>query len=283
MTKSKEPKVTLEPELQEQWRRIAGVNQKRFPRIGHKEVVDLVDSAWPPTVRMRENQGTTEIVIRFRGSSRQLSADHQKIYFERSLPLQGVFEDAISDARVTGQDTIRWKLMTESYRAYQMTWLHLLRSLWRNRTSSETDPPKWFTEVEEAFNTPRQIGRPKKTDAQLGTRLDLLLSHTERLYQTIEEFLADKPVKNGSFREDIVFRFWREIQKIPGGNLILGGEAFMPIPYGKQDSPASLAKPNTWKPRQLAIALLAIETGQKYHTIERKFPEHKRNKMLTQP
>jgi hypothetical protein len=283
MTISEEPKVTLEPELQEQWRRIAGVNQKRYQRIGHKEVVDLVDSAWPPTVRIREDQGTTEIVIRFRGSSQQLSKDHQRIYFDRSLPLRGVFEDAISDARVTGEDTIRWKLMTEAYRAYQMTWLHLLRSLWRNQTSSETDPPKWFTEVEEAFNTPRQIGRPKKTAAQLQTRLDFLLGHTKRLQQTIEGYLADKPDRNKSHREDIVREFWRDIQKIPGGNLILGGEAFMPIPYGKQGDPASLSEPKTWKPRQLAIALLAIETGQKYHTIERKFPEHKRNKMLTQP
>jgi len=127
VTKSKEPKVTLEPELQEEWRRIAGVNQKRFQRIGHKEVVNLVDSAWPPTVHMRENHGTTEIVIRFRGSSKQLSKDHQRIYFDRSLPLRGVFDDAISDARVTGEDTIRWKLMTEAYCAYQMTWLHLLQ------------------------------------------------------------------------------------------------------------------------------------------------------------
>jgi hypothetical protein len=283
MTKSEEPKVTLEPELQEQWRRIAGVNQKRFPRIGHKEVVDLVDSAWPPTVRMRENRGTTEIVIRFHGSSNQLSKDHQRIYFGRSSPLRGVFEDAISDARVTGEDTIRWKLMTEAYRAYQMTWLHLLRSLWLNRTNPETDPPEWFKDVKKAFNAKRQLGRPKKKKTQLQTRLDFLLGHTKRLRQTIEGYLADKPDRNKSYREDIVCELWRDIQKIPGGHLILGGEAFMPIPYGKQDSPASLAEPNTWKPRQLAIALLAIETGQKYHTIERKFPEHKRNQMLTQP
>jgi hypothetical protein len=283
MTRSEEPKVALEPELQEQWRRIAGVNQKRFPRIGHKEVVDLVDSVWPPTVRMRENQGATEIVIRFRGSSRQLSTDHQKTYFERSLPLKRVFEDAISDARVRGQDTIRWKLMTEAYRAYQMTWLRLLRSLWRNRTSSETDPPKWFKEVEEAFKTPRQIGRPKKTDTHLGTRLDFLLGHTRKLRQTIEDYLADKPDRHKSYREDIVREFWRDIQKIPGGNLILGGEVFMPIPYGKHADAASLSEPKTWKARQLAIALLAIETGQKYQTIERKFPERKRNKVQTQP
>jgi hypothetical protein len=283
MTKSKEPKVTLEPELQEQWRRIAGVNQRRFPRIGHKEVLDLVDSAWPPTVCMHEQEETTEIVIRFRGSSKQLSNEHQKTYFERSLPLQGVFEDAISDARVTGEDTIRWKLMTEAYRAYQMTWLHLLRSLWRNRTNSETDPPEWFTKVEKAFNTPKQKGRPKKIETQLRTRLDVLLSHTKRLRQTIEDFLADKPVKNISYRRDVVLTFWREIQKIPGGNLILGGEAFMPIPYGKQDRTASLADPKTWKARQLAIALLAIETGQKYLTIARKFPERKRNKVPIQP
>jgi len=282
MTKSEEPKVTLEPELQEQWRRIAGVNQKRFPRIGHKEVVNLVNSAWPPTVRMRENQGTTEIVITLRGSSRQLSRDHQRTYFEHSLPLKGVFEDAISDARVTGENTIRWKLMTEGYRAYQMTWLHLLRSLWRNHTSSEADPPKWFTDVEEAFNTPGQPGQRKKTNIQLRSRLDLLLGHTKRLRQTIEGYLADKPDRNKSYHEDIVREFWRDIQKIPGGNLILGGEAFMPIPYGKQDDPSSLWEPKTWKPRQLAIALLAIETGLKYHTIEGKFPEHKRNKVQTQ-
>lgn len=283
MTKSKEPKVTLEPELQEEWRRIAGVNQKRFQRIGHKEVVNLVDSAWPPTVRMRENHRTTEIVIRFRGSSKQLSKDHQRIYFDRSLPLRGVFDDAISDARVTGEDTIRWKLMTEAYCAYQMTWLHLLRSLWLNRTNSESDPPEWFKEVKKAFNARRQPRQPKKTKTQLQTRFSFLLGHTKRLHQTIEGYLADKPDRNKSYREDIVREFWRDIQKIPGGNLILGGEAFMSIPYGKQGDPISLSEPKTWKPRQLAIALLAIELRQAYLTNERKFPEHKRKKALTEP
>jgi hypothetical protein len=52
----------------------------------------------------------------------------------------------------------------------------------------------------------------------------------------------------------------------------------MAIPYRKQGGQAKLEDPTTWKPRQLAITLLAIETEQQYHTIERKFPLHKRPK-----
>jgi hypothetical protein len=48
---------------------------------------------------------------------------------------------------------------------------------------------------------------------------------------------------------------------------ILGGEVFILIPYGKG---GTFEDPSSWTPKQVAIALLAFERRQKYHTIERK-------------
>lgn len=257
------------------------MQRRRYPRTGYEDVVELVNAAGPPTVLMRENRKTTDIVIRFSGSSRQLTKDHTRVFFENSVPLKRVFEDTISTALATGENTIRWELAAKAYRAYQMTWLRLFRVKWINQVYPESDPPKWFSDMEKIFKSPRPSGRPKKIDArQLRNRFNLLSNHARLLHGTIRDHLANKPVANRGYREDVIRTFWRDIQKIPGGILILGGEVFGTIPYGKQVEPATLANPTTWKPRQLAIALLAIEARRAYHTIERKFPEHKRNKVL---
>jgi hypothetical protein len=42
------------------------------------------------------------------------------------------------------------------------------------------------------------------------------------------------------------------------------------IPYGAQEQPKCLDDPRSWKPNQLAIALLAKELGKSYQTIEKQ-------------
>lgn len=280
----KEELVTLDPERQEQWKEIAAVNQKRFPRIEERDVIALVNAAWPPTIFLHEDENTTDIVIRFSSSSRHLSADHQRIYFTESRTLANIFDEAISKPRESGESALRSELMVQGYRAYKRAWLYLFQSMWRNQTHPAHNPPEWFRLVEKAFEQRRSPGRPKNVPQdQIRVRFDRLLKHTQKLRGTIAQYLKDKASQNRGHRSDIVRTFWRDISKISGGQLILGGEAFIKIPYGKQDKPASLADPSTWNARQLAIALLAIETEQDYHTIERKLAERRRNKVLTRP
>jgi hypothetical protein len=292
MTKTREPIVAFEPDLQRKWRKDAG-QPERFPRGGYQEVINLVNAAWPPDVFMREHQKKTDIVIRFVGSSRQLSPAHRNTYFKNSMPLTEVFEDAISNlppsisphkAMMKGKNTLRMNLATEAYRAYKTTWLRLFRIQFLNQIYPAQSPPQWFLDMEKVFKAPRPVGRPKQvsvSDRRVRRRFDLFLFHAKWLRQAISDYLVLKPAEARGERTDIANAFWGVILKIPGGISILGGEAFDAIPYEKRNKHASLEDPRTWKSRQLAMVLLAIETGQAYHTIERKLADYEGKSLLT--
>jgi hypothetical protein len=287
--KKKKNKVSpFVPELQAHWRNDIGV-PFRFQRAGHEEVVNLVIAAWPPTVFMREHRKTTDIVIKFPGSSWQLS-DNGSTYFEKFMPLSSVFDAAISKVPVKKRITIRSSLSSEAYLAYKSTWLLLFQSLYvdeldpRTNVEKKGDPPKldkpkWFVNMEQVFSSKRPPGQPKKDNKdQLQTRLNLLIDHCNNLRRQIIDILEEKNIAAEGNHVGVLKALWKQILKIPGGALILGGEAFGKIPYGKRDKPAKLEDPDTWKSRQLAFALLAFELDQAYHSIARKFPEHKKLK-----
>jgi hypothetical protein len=138
MKAKKEQIIAFDPDLQTKWKNVAEVRQ-RHPRTGYEEVVELVNATWPPTVFMREHEKTTDIVIRFERSSRQLPDGHREVYFDNFVPLTRVFEDVISHAPAKGENTIRWKLVTEAYRAYQLTWLRLFRVQFQNQIYPATN------------------------------------------------------------------------------------------------------------------------------------------------
>jgi hypothetical protein len=276
MAAKQERMEPYEPELQRQWRKDVGA-PVRYPRTGYDHVVELVNSAWPPVVFMREHLKTTDIVIRLAASSRQLTDIHRKMYFEKCGPLRHIFDNVISKPSLKKENTIRWKLATEAYRAYQMTWLHLFRVQLLNQFDPRSNSPEWYSAMEKTFKSRRPSGRPKKdNDDQLRNRFELLLDLVTRLRRRIAEHQAKKSFEAEGDRIYILRALWREILKIPGGGSILGGEAFLKIPYGKRNEPAKLEDPTSWKPRQLAVALLAFELGQAYQTIERKFPFRKK-------
>jgi hypothetical protein len=290
--KKEKPKEEILPyilELQTQWRNDIGM-PLRFPRFAYEEVVTLANAAWPPEVFMQEHLKTTDIVVRFPVSSRQLSDVDREILFENNAPLSRVFEDVISKAPVKKGSTVNAKLAAEAYFAYKATWLLLFQSLYVDRLdpranvkkrgdAPKLDKPKWFETMEQVFKSRRSPGAPTKDDDdRLRTRLKLLIDYCESLHRQIIEHQAEQRIAIESRRVNILRNFWRAILKIPGGVSILGGEAFLKIAYEKRDNPPKLEDPATWKPRQLAIALLAFEEGHAYHTIERKFPMKKKPK-----
>lgn len=275
--------------LQTQWRNDIGM-PLRFQRFDHEKVVALVNGAWPPEVFMRERLKTTDIVIRFPVSSRQLPEVDREIFFENDAPLSRVFEDVISKAIMKKGGTVKAKLSAEAYFAYKSTWLLLFQSLYldaldpranvkQKGDAPKLDKPKWFETMEQVFKSWRSPGAPTKDDdKRLRARLKLLIDYCESLHRKIIEHQSEQSIVTESRRVNILRNFWRTILKIPGGVSVLGGEAFLKIAYEKRDNPPKLEDPTTWKPRQLAIALLAFEEGHAYHTIERKFPRKKQSK-----
>jgi hypothetical protein len=220
--KKKEEVSPYVPDLQMQWRKAIGM-PLRSPRTGYEEVVNIVNAAWPPTVFMRENRKTTDIIVRLDCSSRQLSDAHKQAYFDNFVPLKCVFDDAISKAPAMGENTIRWKLATEAYCAYKMTWLRLFRSLYLDQFDPRINPPTWLSNVEKVFSSRRPPGRRKKDDDnQLRSRLNLLVDHCERLRRKIDDYLAKQTNKTERDQVHILRTFWKDILKIPGGISILG-------------------------------------------------------------
>jgi hypothetical protein len=264
------PMRLYDPELQKQWLNDVGM-PLRFPRVGNAEVVEGVKSAWPPTIFMVQDQESTDIVIRFPWSSKVLPPEHREAFFDKHVTLERVFDDLISRPREKGESAVERKLASEAYDAYKMTWLHLFKSMHLDERDPRHEPPKWLEEMENEFKTKGQGGRPKKDETRkLERRFRLFLDHCGWLNREIDMYQKQTQSAIEGNRVHVLRKFWREILKVPCGRAILGGEAFLNIPYGNQTTPVKLEDPTSWTPRQLAISLLAFEREQDYHTIERK-------------
>jgi hypothetical protein len=264
--------------LQAKWRKDVGV-PLRSPRVGYEEVVQAVINSWPPTVFMRESNKTTDIVIRIPWSSKRLSDAHRGAYFGHAVPLPRVFSDILSTTASKGENRFETKLANTAYQAYKLMWIRFFRSLYQDQFDPRINPPKWLAEIETIFNSKKDKGRREKDDAKrLQNRFELLVSCCEDLHGRIAHYNKNKNVHDGNRRFDILRTFWKEIQKIPGGISILGGEAFLKIPRTKLFNKPRFEDTTSWEPRQLGIALLALELQQDYHTIERKFPRRRRGK-----
>jgi len=230
---------------------------------------------------MREHAKTTDIIIRFNFSPLQLSETHQAIYFGNGLTLPTVFEQQVL-SRTAGQvlsktpgkkrSTFRSELSTVAYNAFCATWIRLYKLLYLDTSHPSVRATAWIAQFERSLT--RKPGRCKQEDdACFRKRFAVLLKHCSTLWNSIATVKHQEETKGSTtFVPDIEVRkrLWKEIAKVPGGVLILGGEAFLLIPYGTRERPGKVEDLESWTPRQLAIALLAIETESQYQTVEKR-------------
>lgn len=131
------------------------------------------------------------------------------------------------------------------------------------------------------MNNTKRHGRHPAAQAELASvrkRYDRLLPKCKLVHQASKRAAAAALTKNNVelARKEIRIAIWKSVRRsvhgMPGDGYIFDGTAFKRIRGGT----AKLHDPGTWKPHQLAIALLSIERQQAYQTIEKKVVPTKR-------
>jgi hypothetical protein len=259
------------PDLQRAWREALNI-PIRSPRTGYEDVQRMLLDSRAPRVFMRERSKTTEVVVRLNFSSAQLSRVLRAMYFGSGINLPMVFDQVLSKTGGKGRSTFGWELSTLGYNAYCQAWIHLFEILYLNRLHPAVNPPSWLAQFKN--NLVRKRGRHRQENTEsFKKRFKFFEKHCRKLRASIKAVtLQGRSGKVNTFvtAADVKKRLWRGIAKLPGGVSILGGEAFLLIPYGKRNKRGTMENLQSWTPRQLAIALLALESDLKYQTVEKK-------------
>ena len=245
------------------WREEFG-GELRTPRLVDAAVIEFFRKSSPTKVIFQEKAKCTEIVLRFPVSSKQLPDRIRKAYFNWGISLREAFQETVWDVP-SGSTSSSWaQLANVAHDAYWGAWLHLLKVVYRDHFHPEID--RQIRECLSEFATKQagSAGRRRELDTErqnLRSRFDVLMYWCEDLHAFISNCnkanLANSEVRS---------RVFRKINGQRHDASILGGGAFA---WSARKAPI-LHDASTWKPKQLATALLADERGCEYSTIERK-------------
>src|SRR6266852_5847613 len=107
------------------WReKFGGIHRK--PRPWNADVAEFLHDCWPTEVFLREGANTTDIVLRFPLSSKQLSEQIQHTYFGHEMSLSMAFDEVVWKAPEKGRHSCWSRLAKAGYDAYWAAWMHLL-------------------------------------------------------------------------------------------------------------------------------------------------------------
>jgi hypothetical protein len=275
-----------DPAAQEAWRKELNI-PVRFPRDDFEDVKQMLIDLPLPKVLIRENAKTTDVVIRLGCSSRQLSRVHKRIYFGNGITFPMVFDQVLAKTTNKGRSRLGSELSRLGYDAYRQAWIQLFEILYLNQFHPSANPDSWLEKFKSALK--RNPGRHKQEgEESFKKRFAFFLKHCEKLRCSIEPILrrsgtdqtatattTPTPPPN-AIEKQIKQSLWKEITKIPRGVSILGGEAFEEIPYSTENKHPKIENLKSWTSRQLAIALLAIESGLNYQTVGKKVAARRR-------
>jgi hypothetical protein len=129
------------------------------------------------------------------------------------------------------------------------------------------DSEEWRARLSKPLDSYKRsfAGRRKEIEAErtsLVRRFRKLRLWCEQMHKIVET-CSEKEMDQRDIRQ----RIFSEIYGKRGDSLILHGRAFDQIPIKGR---AELHDAKSWKPRQLAIALLAFERSSEYATIAKK-------------
>jgi hypothetical protein len=258
----------------QQWQEEFGL-KLRFPRPPEAQIKAILNNIQQPRIFLSEGDGNVDIVVRFSTSSRIFSPEAQESLESRGLTLSQAFESILWKKLDASGSSIWSEFVRVNSEAYRQAWLHFFELCYLEHFHPVAN--EWLKNIKEAIASPgnsARRGRRAKSNAEnesLRTRYDALLPNCRLIHEAAENAISslDAAAKNTSVREirkAIWDDVWRTIHGVPGDGYIFGGAAFARIPYGE----AKLHDPKSWKPHQLAIALLSFERKEAYQTIERK-------------
>jgi len=263
--------MELTPTTRQDWRE-EFIKRPRTPRIDtkNKDIESLLLRAIKVQVSLQQKQNQSVLVLKLPVSTHQLPKDAQAIYSQLGIGIEGFFHEVLWKKPTKGSSTLWSELVRATYKAYREAWLHLLESLYLDHFHPAAD--KILRE---------QLSTLRRTTARSPGRRHILAAEKLSLKRRYKELLGDcttmhemvldcvrKSYSEGKIRETI----FKEIRGKRFDEDVLPKEcgAWDNIPYGGRSQFPRLHDPNSWKPNQLAIALLALERGVKYQTIEKK-------------
>lgn len=263
-------------EMQQEWREKLGVPM-RFPRSIEVELRNwLVNECPPPRLSLRDKHRVVQIVMTFPAPPPQIAKTSKPLPSGLGINLADMFQEALWEAPANGEGTIWSQLVTVGDAAYAQTWKNVLQVLY----CDQFHHPKFDEEFVKIFEgwkaspkRPKGRRRGSEEDNWLIRRFKVLVAECRNLHNVVRAAIEQeksKAVTEARVLKSVRERLWKQVSRMRGGSYILGGEAFADIPYGRQDVAASCENPETWQPKHLATALLALERRQEYNTIEKR-------------
>ncbi len=251
------------------WREKFG-GPSRFPRPWNAEVAALLHDCWPTEVFLREDANTTEIVLRFPVSSKRLPEEIQNKYFGHELSLSRAFDEVVWAAPEKGQHSFWSRLAKAGYDAYWSAWMHLLKVVYSEHLFPEGNKQEdvWLAELKASRRSRSSAGRRSELEVERKSferRFNELLQWCTDLHELVKQCRQDE-----LSTQDIERKVFQTITGQRHDHNVLSGKAFC---WTQNRFDPVLYDPQTWTPKELACALLALErysTIQAYDTVTRR-------------
>jgi len=239
----------------EHWRDKFG-GASRFPRPWNAEVAAFLHDCWPTEVFLREDATTTEIVLRFPLSSKQLPERIQSIYVGHEMSLSRAFDEVVWAAPEKGQHSCWSRLAKAAYDAYWLAWMRILRVTYCEHLYPEGNKQEdiWLAELKASRRSRSCPGQRSELEVERNSferRFNELLQWCTDLQELVKQCKQDKLSK-----EDIEKKVFQTITGQRHDHNVLSGKAFC---WTKNRFDPVLHDPQTWTPKELAFALLAVE------------------------
>jgi hypothetical protein len=254
----------------------------RFQRIPLEAITKAIKDRQEPQIFLRGSNGKTDIIFRLPMTTSVVPRKKKRAYSRHGVTLAEAFDEILWQKLEKNKSTI-WAeiagLMTKAYRQAWLQWFRL-QYLSHSHPVAESGFKKLTQEIESVVEVTRR-GRRSSTEAELASlrrRYDKLLLKCELIHRGAEHAAKSLAGHNLELsRKGIRIAIWKRVRRsvhgMPGDAYIFDGTAFKRIRGGT----AKLHDPETWKPHQLAIALVSLERQQAYQTIEKKVVPTKRN------
>jgi hypothetical protein len=252
----------------------------RFPRAGVEYVETLLDSSWPPEIFLTENEQTTDIVIRFPATSHKLPDATRNAYFTTDFTLAKAFDEVLRGfTDQDGERTTRSELARVAFSALRSTWIHVFETLYLHQFHPLTDERLQAAVSRLKDSSNKRKGRPKDSPSDrrnLDEKYQKMLAIAIFFHETSEKIVGEhaqggatsvQAITNkiwGSTREELSHKFYGA----RAAQLIFSGAAFNDMVITRRG--ASLVKPSTWQPEELALTLLNLDEPKRYRMVNGK-------------
>jgi len=242
----------------------------RYPRLGLENLERLFQGLKEPTISLRNRADKIEIVIGLRSSLTSSQLNSLKRLETHELTISQAFRDVLW-GKLEGSRNNTWTVLSRTaIGAYRQAWLHLATVTVLGHPHPETteDRKKLICNLEKST----RVGDRGRNRVPYAERYRLRKRYNAlRKICTEIHGVAEKTVMTASTREAAVPKaVWKAVKPysdlICGVDSIFNGAAFREMPYKRIPR---LDQPKTWKPYQLALALISIETNRQFRTVQR--------------